>query len=332
MIMATYAKREYLEYTLASLAQQTHRDFELVLCDDGTEGGVDDLIAPYRERFEIVPLVQANAGRSAARNAALTHVTGDLAVFSDDDRILAPDFLARHVAASTGADTAVIGWKRRAVTVWVPQRLPVGESDLVTLAARVGGIEKLTAPLRMIEPGDLAASFPAAAERIELGDETDNFRRIVKKFGDDLADFRFAWVLGTTANLSVRRSLLEEAGGFDTGFRGWGMEDTDLSYRLWRAGARFRVEREAVNYHQIHPIGTGDTVVDNRVRQAGLKTNVEYFARKYKALEAYLFKRWQENATSLDDANDLLKEIEAADAAGGGGMVAAELLRLYARM
>ncbi|ACU69430.1 glycosyl transferase family 2 [Catenulispora acidiphila DSM 44928] len=329
IIMATYDKRDYLEYTLASLAGQTHSDFELVLCDDGTEGGVADLIAPYRDRFAIVPLVQANAGRAAARNTALARASGDLVVFSDDDRILPPEFLAAHVSAHSAGgeeDLAVIGWKKRGVTVWIPRMLPVDESDLTTLARRVGGVEPLASPLRTIEPGDVAVSYPVAVSRMELGDEPDNYHAIVDKYGDELADFRFGWVLATTANLSVPRALLDKIGGFDDGFQGWGVEDTDLSYRLWQAGTRFRIERAAVNHHQVHPIGTGNALLDNRRRRAALMANVEFFCRKHQTLEAYLFKRRWEHAMTLDEANRLLAEVEA----GVGHSVREELLRLYA--
>ncbi|WP_353682008.1 galactosyltransferase-related protein [Thermobacillus sp.] len=32
--------------------------------------------------------------------------------------------------------------------------------------------------------------------------------------------------------MSVRREFLDEAGYFDENYKGWGMEDTDLVYRL----------------------------------------------------------------------------------------------------
>jgi glycosyltransferase involved in cell wall biosynthesis len=326
VVMATYNKRDYLEYTLASFSAQTHRDFELVLCDDGTDGGVSDLIAPYADCFDIVHVVQDNAGRSAARNAALAKAAGELIVFSDDDRIVPPDFLSAHVAASTEGKAVTVGWKKRAMTVWRPRLLPVDEADLITLARRLGGrAEPLASPMKMILPRDVAGSFPEAVRRVDLGDEPDNYHAIVEKYGDGLEGFRFGWVLATTANLSVRRRVIEEVGDFDTGFRGWGVEDTDLSYRLWRAGARFRIGRAAVNYHQIHPIGTGDALLDNRRRRAALMANVEYFCRKHRTLEAYLFKRRWEHAMTLDEANRLVAGVTAASE----DLIAAELLRLY---
>ncbi len=50
-------------------------------------------------------------------------------------------------------------------------------------------------------------------------------------------------------SLAVRRSALEEAGGFDESFRIACGEDSDLSFRLRKAGHRFRFEKDCLVYH-----------------------------------------------------------------------------------
>ncbi len=52
-----------------------------------------------------------------------------------------------------------------------------------------------------------------------------------------------------TANASVRRKHLLEAGGFDEGFREYGWEDFDLGVRLARLGLRRISRRRALAYH-----------------------------------------------------------------------------------
>ena len=51
-------------------------------------------------------------------------------------------------------------------------------------------------------------------------------------------------------SLAVRRSALEAVGGFDESFRIACGEDADLSYRLQKAGFRFRFERDRLVYHR----------------------------------------------------------------------------------
>ena len=49
----------------------------------------------------------------------------------------------------------------------------------------------------------------------------------------------------------MHRSLFEEVGGIDESYRnGWAYEDTDLLWKLFEAGARFRVSDTRVYHSQ----------------------------------------------------------------------------------
>ncbi|WP_205325493.1 glycosyltransferase [Glycomyces sp. YM15] len=76
LVMATCDKREYLAFTLEALLAQTESRFEVVVCDDGTRGGVADVVAPFADRLDLHLVVQENRGRAAARNAALERGKG----------------------------------------------------------------------------------------------------------------------------------------------------------------------------------------------------------------------------------------------------------------
>ncbi|GAB3234470.1 glycosyltransferase [Glycomyces halotolerans] len=310
LVMATCDKREYLALTLESLLTQTYRHFEVVLCDDGTAGGVDDVVDPFRDRLDITVTVQENRGRAAARNAALERASGDLVVFIDDDRMAAPGFVARHVEAARGGAEGVIGWKRRALTWWRPGMLALSEDDLFRLARRVGVVERLREPIRLLEPGALSADPTDALAAVALGDEPGNDHAVIECYGTRLTGFRFDWALATTANLSVPREAVAKTGGFDETYTGWGVEDIDLAYRLHRLGVRFAVSPEAVNYHQIHPLADPDPEVARRLMRAQHLRNLDHFCRRHRSLEAYLYRRRWEHAMTLAEADQLLKLVE----------------------
>jgi peptidoglycan/xylan/chitin deacetylase (PgdA/CDA1 family)/pyruvate-formate lyase-activating enzyme len=59
------------------------------------------------------------------------------------------------------------------------------------------------------------------------------------------------WRLAYTGNLSVTRAALEKAGGFARDFSGWGLEDLDLGYRLFKTGAAFVFSRFAIGFHVV---------------------------------------------------------------------------------
>lgn len=66
-------------------------------------------------------------------------------------------------------------------------------------------------------------------------------------------DFRYFY----TANIAMARLALDQAGGFDVSFTGssWGWEDTELGYRLERAGWRIIYNAQAWAEH-VHPAMT----------------------------------------------------------------------------
>ncbi|MCM2266181.1 MAG: glycosyltransferase [Elusimicrobiales bacterium] len=55
-------------------------------------------------------------------------------------------------------------------------------------------------------------------------------------------------------SLALRRTALEAAGGFDESFRIACGEDADLSYRLYKAGHRFRFDKNCLVFHHF-PVG-----------------------------------------------------------------------------
>lgn len=86
-----------------------------------------------------------------------------------------------------------------------------------------------------------------------------------------------------TANISVRRAILMEAGGFDEGFPDAALEDTELGYRLLRLGLEVRYAPDALAYHW-HPTSLEGFLARSRKQgQAAV-----YFARRWSELEEEL--------------------------------------------
>ena len=85
---------------MVSVLAQTHRDWSLVVVDDGSTDGTGDVAAGFADR-RITLIRQSNAGVSAARNRGTVELTdGSAAIlFLDADDWLAPDALSRLAAA-----------------------------------------------------------------------------------------------------------------------------------------------------------------------------------------------------------------------------------------
>ena len=94
VIVPIFNVAPYISACISSIARQSHQALQVVMIDDGS---TDDSAAIARqfaardERFML--LHQPNRGLGAARNAGLSHATGEFLAFVDSDDLLAQDAL-----------------------------------------------------------------------------------------------------------------------------------------------------------------------------------------------------------------------------------------------
>jgi glycosyltransferase involved in cell wall biosynthesis len=258
VVVPTHNKAPYLDLSLQSWRNQTFRDYELIIVDDGSTDSTPEIVSSYRTSLPILAKRTDNNGRAAARNHGLAIARGDLVVFCDDDRVVHPQFLQAHIAAHAACRgaAAVIGWQHALMTqlsscMKVPAQLSAAlllERPQLAAALLDGTTVATLSKQEMIED-------PFIVERRVLSDPWfENYVGPVHAtYGDDITECPLAWTYGATGNLSVPRAWLTRVGGFDTAFVGWGLEDIELHYRLTTAGIRTLICPTAVNYHQNHP-------------------------------------------------------------------------------
>ncbi|MGM1057969.1 glycosyltransferase family 2 protein [Saccharothrix sp. Mg75] len=317
VVVPTFNKARYLELTLASYTGQSVRDYELVVVDDGSTDDTAHVVRRYAERLPITYVQQDNKGRSAARNTGVRAAAGDVVVFCDDDRIVSPDFVARHAEAFEGGGTPlVLGRQGGVLTRWHPA-LPADER-LMALCAGVPR-DLLGGEVALVDADAVEHDLDRVLATYGLPEPWWEYHVVpVLEVFPDPADFALSWLLGTTGNMSALREQVVEVGLFDEGFTGWGLEDADLSHRLVRAGARV-VVREAVNHHQVHP-GTG--------KPAEWLVNFRYFSRKADSVEPALYRLVVHGLIDLPTADAVARECAALSRAGRTVLVD-ELRRRY---
>jgi glycosyltransferase involved in cell wall biosynthesis len=107
VVITSYNQASYIAATIASVLEQTYRDFEIVLVDDGSIDSTPSEIAPYRDR--LVYIRQSNRGVPAARNVGIGHAAGQMIAFLDGDDLWEPEKLQRQMeAARAHPDTGLI--------------------------------------------------------------------------------------------------------------------------------------------------------------------------------------------------------------------------------
>ena len=92
LVVATVGRTEELGRLFASLREQTHAAFRVLLVDQNPDDWLDAVIAA--SGIEVVRL-RSEPGLSRARNAALGRVEADVVAFPDDDCAYPPELLER---------------------------------------------------------------------------------------------------------------------------------------------------------------------------------------------------------------------------------------------
>lgn len=95
IIVPIYNAEQYLRECLDSLVNQTLRDVEIILINDGSTDGSGVICESYCDDPRVIYRCQSNAGPSAARNLGLSLATGDYIGFVDSDDWLELDAMER---------------------------------------------------------------------------------------------------------------------------------------------------------------------------------------------------------------------------------------------
>jgi glycosyltransferase involved in cell wall biosynthesis len=95
-IVPVYNGQAYLGEALASIFGQSYRPLEVIVVDDGSTDGTQQVLAEYADR--VTCLWQPNAGPAAARNLGVEAMQGEFVAFLDADDLWHPEKLARQMA------------------------------------------------------------------------------------------------------------------------------------------------------------------------------------------------------------------------------------------
>jgi Glycosyl transferase family 2 len=106
VVIPTYQRAALVEAAVASVVEQSFRDFELIVVDDGSTDDTERTLAPYAGalRYER----REHRGAAAARNAGLSLARGELVAFLDSDNLWLRDHLAVLAAILRERPAAVL--------------------------------------------------------------------------------------------------------------------------------------------------------------------------------------------------------------------------------
>jgi len=104
LIVAVYKDIEALELIFQSLKNQTYKNFEVIVAEDGNYENMKNFINKSKKYFdfEIKHTTQEDLGvrKSKSQNNAIRKASGEYLIFIDGDCILYKDFIKNHVLLS----------------------------------------------------------------------------------------------------------------------------------------------------------------------------------------------------------------------------------------
>jgi glycosyltransferase involved in cell wall biosynthesis len=99
VLMPVYNTARYLHSALTSIAEQTFRNFELLVTDDGSTDESARILKEFGSTEPRMRVVRrANRGIVATRNELLEQASGEFLAWMDSDDVAVPERLARQLA------------------------------------------------------------------------------------------------------------------------------------------------------------------------------------------------------------------------------------------
>jgi glycosyltransferase involved in cell wall biosynthesis len=95
VVIPAHNAAPWLAETLRSVLDQTYRDLEVIVVNDGSTDDTQDVIASFGQRIYCVE--QTNQGLPAARNTGIRSARGDWIALLDADDLWLPDKLERQM-------------------------------------------------------------------------------------------------------------------------------------------------------------------------------------------------------------------------------------------
>lgn len=227
VLLAVYNNPKVTRLTLEGYCRQTDSDFTLLIADDGSGKEIKELLDEYHARLNIRYLWQEDQGFRKARilNRAIATTAADYLIFSDNDCIPSRHFIADH---KLDAQRGSFATGRRV--------------DLGPLPT-----EELLCGRRKDPESLWWVLYQSVKKNLKRGEKALR----PPYWLHTLWSKKQIGTLG--ANMALWREDLIKVNGFDEDFQGYGMEETDLEWRLLASGVKRRsILGRAILFHLYH--------------------------------------------------------------------------------
>jgi GT2 family glycosyltransferase len=232
IIVLAYNKCEHTRRCLESLLTSADATWDLTLVDNGSTDGTGEVVrwaeGAYRRAGRDFTLLEngRNLGASTGRNQGIARTESPVLVFLDNDITVGDSAWLSKLRAALDSGPSV--------GIVVPKLVFADDPALIQCA---GGAVSRTGRVQFVGRGE-SAGDPRFANRRELQ-------------------------FGISACMMTRRSLIDDAGGFDEAFNPVQFEDVDLCYRARSKGHKVLYEPSVTMLHDESATTAGTSEFNN---------------------------------------------------------------------
>lgn len=116
VIIPVYNSEKYIEKCLDSILNQSYKNFEIIVINDGSKDNSKEILDKYQNRYPniITHIEQENKGVAISRNYGIKIATGDYIAFIDNDDFIDENYLETFVnqLQDTRYDAIIAGYRR----------------------------------------------------------------------------------------------------------------------------------------------------------------------------------------------------------------------------
>lgn len=243
IVIPVYNRKEILAKTLAGITHQTYPQdlIEIIVADDGSSDGVEEVIRKYEQYLEIIHVRQKDRGYrlSAVRNLGIRAAKHDCLIVIDCDMLPEPNFVEAYMKYFHVSDRVALIGNRRFVC-----------TDEIT-------------DDQIRENINVALDLPDICTNNEIWNSTEaqptqDWRIKIYEKTDYLKTEKYPFRAFVGATIAYSRKIADTAGLYDEDFQRWGEEDKEYGYRIYNAGFYFIPVLDAVGLHQEPPGGENE--------------------------------------------------------------------------
>ncbi|MBR6187759.1 MAG: glycosyltransferase [Prevotella sp.] len=218
IIVPVYNRPDEVDELLQSLCQQTVKDFEVIVVEDGSTVTCKDVCDKYADILHLYYYAKPNSGPGQSRNYGAERAHGEWLIVLDSDVVLPKDYLSavdnnlqssNLKSQTSNLNPQCFGGPDAAHPSFTPVQKAISYS--MTSFFTTGGIRGGSSPLRGNKRGALDKFYPRSY------------------------------------NMGIRREVYQKLGGFSKMRFG---EDIDFSYRIVEAGYKTALIPDAWVWHK----------------------------------------------------------------------------------